>query len=71
MGLSLLQLVEACDHLLIVDAVNAGVPPGTVVELGCDEIPPYAGVRPSQHQVTFQEVLGLAKIRPGCCHTST
>ena len=63
MGLSLLQLVEDCDHLLILDAVNAGELPGTLVELDCDEISLYTGVKLSQHQVTFQEVLGLAKLR--------
>lgn len=65
MGLSLLQLVEDCDHLLILDAVNAGESAGALVELSCDEIPLYAGVKLSQHQVTFQEVLGLAKLRGG------
>ena len=62
-GLSLLPLVEACGHLLVLDAVNAGQPPGTIVELRDDEIPLYAGARLSQHQVTFQEVLGLARMR--------
>jgi hydrogenase maturation protease len=63
LGLSLLQLVEACDHLLLLDAVNAGKPPGTIVELRGEQIPLYAGLKMSQHQVTFQEVLGLAHIR--------
>lgn len=65
LGLNLLMIVEECSHLLILDAVNVGKPPGTVVELRKDQIPLYAGVKLSQHQVTFQEVLGLANIR-GC-----
>jgi hydrogenase maturation protease len=65
LGLNLLPLVEECSHLLILDAVDAGRPPGTLVELGRDEIPLYSGVKLSQHQVTFQEVLALAKIREG------
>ncbi len=63
LGLNLLMIVEECSHLLILDAVNVGKPAGTVVELHKEEIPLYAGVKLSQHQVTFQEVLGLANIR--------
>jgi hydrogenase maturation protease len=63
LGLNLLPLVEEASHLLILDAVNAGKPAGTVIELAREQIPLYAGVKLSQHQVTFQEVLGLANIR--------
>jgi hydrogenase maturation protease len=63
LGLSLLQLVEACEHLLLLDAVNAGLAPGTIMELRGEDIPLYTGLKMSQHQVTFQEVLGLARIR--------
>jgi hydrogenase maturation protease len=63
LGLNLLPLVEECLHLLILDAVDAGKQKATVVELARDEIPLYSGVRLSQHQVTFQEVLGLAHMR--------
>lgn len=63
LGLNLLMFVEECSHLLILDAVNTGQPAGTVIELSKEKIPLYAGVKLSQHQVTFQEVLGLANIR--------
>jgi hydrogenase maturation protease len=63
LGLNLLMIVEECSHLLILDAVNVGKPAGTVVELRKDQIPLYSGVKLSQHQITFQEVLGLANIR--------
>jgi hydrogenase maturation protease len=63
LGLSLLPIVEDCSHLLILDAVQAGQAPGTVVELARDEIPLYSGVKLSEHQVSFQEVLGLAAMR--------
>lgn len=63
LGLNLLMIVEECSHLLILDAVNVGKPTGTVVELSKDQIPLYSGIQLSQHQITFQEVLGLAKIR--------
>lgn len=63
LGLNLLMIVEECSHLLLLDAVNVGKPAGTVVELEKEQIPLYAGVKLSQHQITFQEVLGLANIR--------
>jgi hydrogenase maturation protease len=63
LGLNLLPLVEEASHLLVLDAVNVGEPPGTVVELAKDDIPLFRGIKMSDHQITFQEVLGLAKIR--------
>jgi hydrogenase maturation protease len=71
LGLNLLPLVETCSHLLILDAVDAGRQPGAVVELTRDQIPLLTGVKLSEHQVTFQEVLGLASVRdrlPGTLH---
>jgi hydrogenase maturation protease len=63
LGLNLLPIVEEASHLLILDAVDARQPPGAVVELAGDEIPLFSGIKLSQHQVTFQEVLGLAAVR--------
>lgn len=63
LGLNLLPIVEECSHLLVLDAINAGQAPGAVVELRRQQIPLYAGVKLSEHQVTFQEVLGLAGMR--------
>ena len=63
LGLNLLPIVEEASHLLILDAVDAHQPPGAVIELAGDEIPLFSGIKLSQHQVTFQEVLGLAAVR--------
>jgi hydrogenase maturation protease len=63
LGLNLLMIVEECSHLLILDAVNAGRPGGSIVELKKEQIPLFSGVKLSQHQITFQEVLGLAEVR--------
>jgi hydrogenase maturation protease len=64
-GIELLPLVESCSHLLVLDAVDGNRPPGAVIELGRNEIPTFSGVKLSEHQVTFQEVLGLASARNG------
>ena len=63
LGLNLLPYVEEAAALLILDAVDSGSPPGTVIELSGNSIPKYSGIKLSEHQVTLQEVLGLALIR--------
>ncbi len=63
LGLNLLMLVEDADYLLVLDAVNVGKAPGTVVELAKEQIPLFSGIMMSEHQITFQQVLGLASIR--------
>lgn len=63
LGLNLLPLVESASHLLLLDCVDAGEKGGTLVELVDEQIPLYTGLKMSQHQTTFQEVLGLAAIR--------
>lgn len=63
LGLNLLPLVDDSTHLLIMDAVDAGKPAGTVVELHGKDIPLFGGARLSEHQLTFTEVLGLALLR--------
>jgi hydrogenase maturation protease len=63
LGLNLLPWVEEASHLLVLDAINARREAGTLIELKRDEIPLYRGIKLSDHQVTFQEVLGLANFR--------
>lgn len=63
LGLDLLPLVESCSHLVLLDAVDAGRPPGTVIELEGGEIPLFSRLKLSWHQVSFQEVLQFAAIR--------
>lgn len=63
MGLDLLPLVETTRQLLILDAVNTARPAGTIVEFTREQLPLFSGIRLSQHQVGFQEVLGLASLR--------
>lgn len=63
LGLDLLPLVESCRHLLVLDAVDAGRPPATVVELDGAEIPLFSRLKLSWHQLGFQEVLQFAAVR--------
>ncbi|MFZ5910345.1 MAG: hydrogenase maturation protease [Chloroflexota bacterium] len=64
LGLNLLPWVEEASHLLVLDSmISRFTLPGQVMELAKDEIPLYRNIKMSDHQITFQEVLGLAKIR--------
>lgn len=64
LGLNLLPWVEESSHLLVLDSMVARYSlPGQVLELDRDEIPLYRNIKMSDHQITFQEVLGLAKFR--------
>ena len=63
LGMNLLPLVEESSHLLVLDAVDTGQPPGTILELKGEQIQLFTATKLSEHQVGFQEVLGLARFR--------
>ena len=62
-GLNLLPLIEEAGRLLVLDAVNAGQPPGTLVRLVDEAVPRYLRQKLSPHEVDFREVLALAELR--------
>jgi hydrogenase maturation protease len=62
-GLYLLPLVQAADKLLIFDAVDYALPPGTLHCVAGAQVPRFLGVKKlSLHQTGFQEVLALAEL---------
>ncbi len=62
-GLSLLDVIEDTDYLLVVDAVDGDDLPGTVRKISGRDIPMLASGRMSVHQTGFQETLALAALR--------
>jgi len=62
-GMSLLPDIESATHLLLIDAINTGVAPGSVITLGRDEIPRYLAMKISPHQVDLRDVLAVAELR--------
>jgi hydrogenase maturation protease len=62
LGLDLLPRVEAAERLLIVDALDTGAPPGTLVRLSGAQIPPALEARLSPHQIGLQELLSVASL---------
>ena len=62
-GLYLLPLVKDAARLLIFDAVDYGLAPGTLKVVQNDEVPRFLGAKKmSLHQTGFQEVLMLATL---------
>jgi hydrogenase maturation protease len=62
-GLTLLPAIESASRLLLIDAINTGAKPGSVVRLEREELPRYFGHKLSPHQVDLREVLALAELR--------
>lgn len=62
-GLYLVQFVEACDQLLVFDAIDYGLEPGTLRLVRDAEVPRFMGAKKmSLHQTGFQEVLSAADL---------
>lgn len=61
-GLYLVQHVQQADFLLVFDAIDYGLPPGTLKVVRGDDVPKFMGAkRMSLHQTGFQEVLAIAE----------
>jgi hydrogenase maturation protease len=63
LGLDLLPYLEGVTDLLIIDAVNAGAPPGSLVRLANEQIPQTLALKTSMHQVGLQELLAVMALR--------
>ena len=62
-GLYLIPQVHAAGKLLILDAVDYGLAPGTLKLVENEEVPRFLGAKKmSLHQTGFQEVLALAQL---------
>ncbi len=60
----MLGYVESASHLLILDAIDYGLEPGTLRTYAGERIPAYLSAKKmSLHQNSFSEVLALADIR--------
>jgi hydrogenase maturation protease len=58
-GMDLLDIIAGRDHLILVDAVDTGSPPGTVVRLEGNQVPAVFRTKSSPHQLGLQDVLAL------------
>lgn len=62
-GIYLVQYIREADILIVFDAVDYALPPGTMKIVEGDEVPKFLGARKvSLHQTGFQEVLAMAEM---------
>ncbi len=62
-GIYLVQHVRAADILVVFDAIDYGLPPGTLRLIEGDDVPNFMGAKKmSLHQTGFQEVLAMAEL---------
>ncbi len=62
-GMNLLPLIEDARRVLLLDAIDVGAPPGTLVELERDQLPRLFARKLSPHEIDLREVLALAELR--------
>ena len=65
-GLYLLPYVTEARHLIVFDAIDYGLEPGTLKVIEGDDVPRFMGAKKmSLHQTGFQEVLSSAMLMDG------
>ena len=66
-GLYLLPFLEETDILVVFDALDCGLPPGTLRIVEGDAVPALPGAgRPGPHRTGFRDAIATAR-RMGCC----
>ena len=66
-GLYLLPFLEGIDALLVFDAIDYGLPPGTMKLVRNGEVPAFMGAKKmSLHQTGFQDVIATAQLTGVC-----
>lgn len=66
-GLYLLPFLEGVEAMVVFDAVDYGLAPGTLKVVEGDDVPAFMGAKKmSLHQTGFQDVLATAQLM-GCC----
>lgn len=69
-GLYLLPFLESADTLIVFDAVDYGLEPGTLKIVEGDEVPRFMGAKKmSLHQTGFQDVIATAQLMGYCPET--
>ncbi len=63
LGLDILPWLDGVEQLLMVDAVETGWEPGTVVRLVGEELPLALKTKLSPHQMGLQDLLAVAELR--------
>lgn len=66
-GLYLLPFLEEADTLIVFDAIDYGLPPGTLKRVEGADVPAFMGAKKmSLHQTGFQDVIATAQLMGYC-----
>ena len=63
LGLDILPYLEGVDRLLVVDAVETGDLPGTIIRMTGDDIPLALATKVSPHQMGLKDLLLVADLQ--------
>lgn len=61
-GMEMLEDLEGLDALIMVDAIRAGKPPGTLIRLAGDAVPVFFRSKLSPHQIGLADVLATLEL---------
>ncbi len=61
-GIELLSYISRKDHLIIIDAIKGGSPPGTVLKVEGADVPARFRTRISPHQIGLSDLLAAASL---------
>lgn len=65
-GFNLLGIIQSAQRLIVFDAIDYGLPPGSLKVLRNEQVPRFMGSKKlSLHQTGFQDVLGVAALTGG------
>ena len=56
-GMALVDMISKRKHLLVLDAVQTGDPPGTLARMSGNGVPVYFGLKVTPHQLGLADVL--------------
>lgn len=62
-GMELFEPMRNCDCLIVADAVNASVPPGSLVRIANEEIRAFFQTKISNHQLGLSDLLALLTLK--------
>lgn len=62
LGLDLLPMLESATHLILVDAVEFGEKPGTLIRLIGEELPVALETKLSPHQMGLKDLLAVSEL---------
>jgi hydrogenase maturation protease len=61
-GMELLQYIQGRSHLILLDVVKGGNPPGTIIRLEGEDVPALFRKKISPHQLGISDLLATARL---------